>query len=600
VNLAGQEVDRIEPPSWWVESADQSVMLLIEGTELGGAQVRFTRRPIRVERVEPGREGRALFVDVTIPGGSPPGGCEIEIVTAGRTIRRAWELLAKPARPPAPFGPDDVIYLIMVDRFANGDPANDTPEGGEPMLDRHDTHAYHGGDFAGVRKKLPELASLGITAVWLTPIYRQAESWFAGNIAGQPRKMADFHGYCAVDFYDTNPRFGTLSDYRQLVDEAHRLGIKVIQDHVIGHTGPRHPWHVHPPAGDWIHGPLDHPPICTFRFDTLVNPHARESDRRAVTDGWFAGILPDLNTRSPRVSRYAIQQSLWWFTLFGADGIRLDTYPLVDRTFWREWSSRLKSTHPGVRAVGEAWVLDSAELNFFQGGRTGWDRIDPGVDSVFDFPLYQAATAVFSGRAPAKLLAQVLSRDGLYPRPDLLVTFLDNHDTPRLAGVAGVTPARLQLAVTFLLTTRGIPQIAWGDELGMPGHMDDRRDFPGGFSGDPRNGFSAEGRTPDQESLYTVYRELLRIRKATPALRRGALTDLASSDTIYAYLRKYESERVVVILNVENARAEVNLPSEISGTAERLHGEGHWIEGNGSPRIAIPAGSAAIFRLVDP
>jgi glycosidase len=599
VNVTGQEVDRIEPPSWWVESIDQSVMFLIEGSGLGTAHVRFTKGSIRVERVEPGREGRALFVDATIPGGSPPGGCEIEIAAAGQTIRRHWELVAKPARPPAPLGPDDVIYLVMVDRFANGDPANDRAGGGEPMLDRHDTHAYHGGDFAGVRKKLPELVGLGITAVWLTPIYRQASSWFAGNIAGQPRKMADFHGYCAVDFYDTNPRFGSPGDYRQLVDEAHRLGIKIIQDHVIGHTGPSHRWRVQPPTDDWIHGPLDHPPICTFRFDTLVNPHARESERRAVTDGWFAGILPDLNTRNPRASRYAIQQSLWWFTLFGADGIRLDTYPLVDRGLWRDWSRRLKSTHPGVRAVGEAWVLDPAELSFFQGGRTGWDGIDPGVDSVFDFPLYHAATAVFSGRAPAKLLAQVLGRDALYPRPDLLVTFLDNHDTPRLAGAPGITPARLRLAITFLLTTRGIPQITWGDEIGMPGHMDDRRDFPGGFPGDPRDGFSTEGRTPEQEALFTAYRELLSLRKATPALRRGALTDLASSDTIYAYLRKYESERVVVALNVGNTPADVKLPAGVSRTGVRLHGEGQWIEGDGSPRITMPGESAAIFRLED-
>ncbi|HLH27918.1 MAG TPA: alpha-amylase family glycosyl hydrolase, partial [Acidimicrobiales bacterium] len=408
---------------------------------------------------------------------------------------------------------------------------------------------------------------------------------------------ADFHGYCAVDFYDTNPRFGSPQDYRALVDEAHRLGLKVIQDHVLGHTGPKHRWFARPPSDDWFHGPLDRPPVCTFRFEALTDPHAREADRRGVTDGWFAGLLPDLNLRDPRASRYAIQQSLWWATLFQADGIRLDTYPLSDRTFWRDWSRGLRATHPGMRAVGEAWVTDAADLSFFQGGRAGWDGIDPGVESVFDFPLYAAVTAVFSGKAPASALAQALRRDSLYPRPDLLVTFLDNHDTPRLAGVPGVTPARLRLAVAFLLTTRGIPQITWGDEIGMPGHMDDRRDFPGGFPGDPRDAFTAAGRTPEEQRLFATYRDLLRLRKASPALRRGTLTELVATETVYACLRQHGTEPLVFALNLGQAPAEVTMPPEVSGAAERLWGEGRWLNAPAGPRLELPGESAAVFRL---
>jgi glycosidase len=593
----GQTVERIDPPSWWVEGQEQALTLLIEGSGLAEAQVRIARGPIRIGRVEPGLAGHALFVEATVPGGADAGRCEVEIAAGGRTIRRDWELVAKPARQPQPFGPDDVIYLVMIDRFANGEPSNDESPDGDRMFDRRDTHAYHGGDFAGLRRRLPDLAGLGITAVWLTPVYRPAPTWFAGNIEGTPRKMADFHGYCPVDFYDTNPRFGSLSDYRALVDAAHRLGLKVIQDHVLGHIGPKHRWVVHPPSGDWFHGPLDRPPLCTFRFEALTNPHARQADRRGVTDGWFAGILPDLNMRDSRVSRYAIQQSLWWVTLFEADGIRLDTYPLVDRTFWQDWSRRLKSTHPGIRVVGEAWVTDAADLSFFQGGRAGWDGVDPDVDTVFDFPLYQAAAAVFSGHAPAAALAQTLRRDGLYPRPDLLVTFLDNHDTPRFAAVPGVTAARLRLAVGFLLTTRGIPQITWGDEIGMPGHMDDRRDLPGGFPGDPRDAFSVAGRTPAEQQLYIAYRDLLRLRKASPALRRGALTDLVANETVYAYLREQGAERLVVALNLGKTPAEVSLPPEISGAAEPLYGDARWSDAPGGPRLELPAESIAVVRL---
>jgi neopullulanase len=597
VTASAQVVESIEPPSWWVERDEQGLLLLIEGSGLDGAQVGVVQGPIKVARIEPGRQGHALFVEVTVPAKAEASHCEFEIAAGGKTIRRPWELVPKPARRPEPFGPDDVLYLIMIDRFANGDPTNDELAAGDKMVDRRDSHAYHGGDFAGVRAKLANLVDLGVTAVWLTPVYHDAPTWFQGNIAGVPRKMADFHGYCPVSFFDTNPRFGSLRDYRGLVDEAHRLGLKVIQDHVLGHTGPKHRWRVRPPTDDWLHGPIDHPPLCNFRFEALANPHAREAERRGLTDGWFAGILPDLNMRDSRVARYAIQQSLWWTTLFEADGVRLDTYPMVDRSFWQEWSRRLKSAHPSIRTVGEAWIVDPADLSFFQGGRTGWDGVDPGVDTVFDFPLYNAAAAVFSGSAPAKLLAESVRRDGLFPHPELLVTFLDNHDTPRLAGLAGVTPRRLTMAVAFLLTTRGIPQITWGDELGMPGHMDDRRDFPGGFPGDPRDAFAAAGRTTVEQEVFAAYRDLLRLRKATLALRGGTLTDLVANDTVYAYLRERENERVVVALNLGKAPAEVMLPPAISGPAERLYGEARWFDSPGGPRLGLPAEAAVVLRL---
>ncbi len=594
---AGQVVETIEPPSWWVERDEQRVMLLIEGSGLDGAEVRVVRGPIKVARIEPGRRGHALFVNVTIPGNADASRCELEVSAGGKSIRRPWELVPKPARRPAPIGPDDVLYLVMIDRFANGDPANDEPASSEKMLDRRGAHAYHGGDFAGIRRRLPDLADLGVTAVWLTPIYRQSPTWFDVTIAGTPRRFADFHGYSAVDFYDTNPRFGSPQDYRALVDEAHRLGLKVIQDQVLGHTGPKHRWAVRPPTDDWLHGPIDRPPVCTFRFEALTDPHAREADRRGVTDGWFAGILPDLNLRDPRAARYAAQQSLWWATLFEADGIRLDTYPMSDRTFWQDWSRRLKAVHPGMRAVGEAWITDAADLSFFQGGRTGWDGIDPGMDAVFDFPLYAAATAAFSGKAPASVLAQALRRDGLYPHPELLVTFLDNHDTPRLAAVPGVTPARLRLAVAFLLTTRGIPQITWGDEIGLPGHMDDRRDFPGGFPDDPRDAFAAAGRTAEEQRLFATYRDFLRLRKTCAAVRRGTLTELVATETTYAYLRQHGTDRLVVALNLGQNPAEVTLPPEVSRAAERLAGEGRWVDIAGGPRLELPGESAAVFRL---
>jgi glycosidase len=247
--------------------------------------------------------------------------------------------------------------------------------------------------------------------------------------------------------------------------------------------------------------------------------------------------------------------------------------------------------------VGEAWVNDAADLSFFQGGRMGWDGIDPGIDTVFDFPLNQAMIAVFSGQAPMSALPAALRRDGLYPRPDLLVTFLDNHDTPRFAALPGISPERLRVAIAFLLTTRGIPQITWGDEIGLPGHMDDRRDFPGGFPDDSRNAYTAAGRTQVEAELYARYRDLLRLRKSTPALRRGTQTDLVISESVYAYLRQYENERVVVALNVGDAHAEVLLPPEISGPAEQLYGEARCFDAPGGTRLRLPGVTAVLLRM---
>ena len=538
-----------------------------------------------------------MFVDVTIPAGAAPrAGCRLEVAAGGTTVERRWDLVAQPTRPAAPVGPDDVIYLAMPDRFSDSDPSNNEPDTvGSAMFDRRDVHAYHGGDFAGIKSKLPFLVDLGVSALWLTPIYRQAPRWYIPP--GVPKRYADFHGYSAVDFYDTNPHFGTPAEYKALVDEAHRLGLKVIQDHILGFTGPRHPWVAHPPTPAWFNGPLDHPPSCTFRFTAATDPHATEAERRGLTDGWFAGILPDLDLRQPRLATYAIQQSLWWATLFEADGIRLDTDPMVVRSFWPEWSRRMNLARPGLVAIGEAWAADPADVAFFQGGRSGWDGIDPGVASVFDFPLHAAITKVFAGAGPASDLAGALRRDGVYPHPDLLTTMLDNHDTPRLAAIPGVTPARLRLAVAFLLTTRGSPQLTWGDEIGAVGHMDDRREFPGGWPGDPRDAFTPAGRTPDEQITFTTYRDLLQVRRETPALRRGSLTSLVADASTYVYVRKLDGQSAIIALNLGPQPAQVTLPADLAGPLpDRPYGPAAWTDCPGGPHLDLPAESATIFR----
>jgi glycosidase len=601
-------IDRIEPPSWWTAAGPQQISLLIEGAGLNEATVAIDGGPSWIGKIDHAQSGRALMALVTVRGGAEPGRYHVVVTARAQSLRVPWTLVAAPTRKPDPFGPDDVIYLIMPDRFADGELSNNELAGGDHMLDRKSADAYHGGDFEGIRQRLRYLKDLGVTAIWLTPIYRPDPHWLVfptggpaqPNLARAMRRMAEYHGYAPVDYYATNPRFGSLEQYQKLVEEIHRLRLKIIQDHIVGFTGPRHHWVKAPPFDHWFHGSVANPPKCTFRFDTLVNPHADDAERRGVTDGWFVGILPDLNTQDARVRRYAIQQSLWWAVRGEADGIRLDTYPLVERTFWREWSREREAARPGLSVVGEAWLTDPAQLSFFQGGRAGWDEIDPGVGWVFDFPLNLAIVEVFAGRLPASRLARMLARDGLYHRSDRLVTFLDNHDTVRLAGMPGVTPARYRVAIAFLLTARGIPQMTWGDELGIPGHMDDRRDFPGGFPGDARNAFEAAGRTPEEQRTFETWKTLLALRRSSPALRRGRMTDLSATDTTYAYLREMGDERLVVVFNLAGGPATVRIP------AERVHGaqRAEVVYGSVDARIhdrtitvEIPGESAAVLRV---
>jgi glycosidase len=599
-NAGTPEVRRIEPDSWWTSSRPQQISLLIEGEGLDGATVNVKGSTLNVGRARNGLGGRAILADLTIPGGAKAGELQIQIVAQGRRLERPWTLYPALKRRPEPFGPDDIIYLIMPDRFADGNPRNNEAGGGDRMLDRSSPDAYHGGDFQGIREHLVYLKDLGVTAIWLTPIYRPEPRWFEFKLGAAARRMAEYHGYCPVDFYDTNPRFGSIEEYQALVDLAHRLGLKVIQDQIVGYTGPRHRWVQAAPFHSWFHGPINNPPHCTFRYDALTDPHATAAERRGVTDGWFFGLLPDLDTSNGLVRRYAIQQSLWWAARFQADGIRLDTYPLVEREFWQAWSREREAVVPGLSVVGEAWVTEPAQLCFFQGGRAGWDGIDPGVQSVFDFPLYQASVEVFSGKAPVSRLARVLARDGLYPQPDRLVTFLDNHDAPRLAAMPQVGPARYLVAVAFLLTTRGIPQMTWGDEIGLPGHMDDRRDFPGGFPGDRRNAFIVEGRTPQERATFETWKDLIRLRRSIAALRRGRLVDLVTTDATYAFLRELGDERVVVALNVGPATATLNIPADRLGGATRietLYGASRAQIDASSLVADLPGESAAVLRL---
>jgi glycosidase len=497
----------------------------------------------------------------------------------------------------------------MPDRFANGDPTNDEPVEFPGSFDRSKARAYHGGDLRGVRDHLGYLKDLGVTTVWLTPIVKNGTA-------------QSYHGYGAVDLYSVDPHLGTMQDYQDLVQAAHKEHMKVFFDVVPNHVGPLHPWVKDPPTPDWFHGTLDQhlrasspinesfygvldkkqPP--TDPLESLEDAHAPSEFNKNLTEGWFAGVLPDMNTENPLVLQYLLQNSIWWAESSGLDGYRVDTVPYVPRKFWSEWHQGLRQIYPRLSTIGEVFHRDPAVTSFFAGGRQGWDGIDTQLTTVFDFPMCFTLRDVLLHGAPAGRIANVLRQDSLYPHPEYLVPFFANHDMTRMAGENSATPAKLRLAFGLSLTLRGIPEIYYGDEIGMlgGGDPDNRRDFPGGWIGDQQNAFLHEGRTRDQEELWRYVQSLLRVRREHAALRGGKLWHLASDDSSYVFLRETEEDKIVVAFHNGPASRELKLslrdtPAQEASGISLLLGDGQADLAGRELRLQLPAQSLTIFEL---
>ena len=598
---AAPAVNKVEPPDWAVEPRAITLRLLITGTGLSGASV---RSPLHTAKVAVSAGGTHLFVDLEIPANARPGDYPLKLTTAAGSVDAPFAIV--PALAPRGrfqgFSADDVLYLIMPDRFANGDPSNDDPAISRGLYDRSKSRYYHGGDFEGIIQHLPYLKDLGVTALWLTPIYDNNNQLNRRELVdGQP--ITDYHGYGAVDFYNVDEHLGTLDKFRELVDRAHQSGIKIIQDQVANHTGPYHPWVNDPPTPTWFNGTLAQHLTNTFRIWTLPSGHATPETRRTTLDGWFIGILPDLNQHDPETRRYLIQNTLWWIARTGIDGIRQDTLPYVPRDFWRDWSAAIKQRYPAFNIVGEVFDDDPSLESYFQGGRS-MDGIDSGIDTLFDFPLHSVIRNVFAGRAKTIELPRLLSHDRLYPDPNRLVTFVDLHDIARFLNQPGAAPEQLQRVFTFLMTARGIPLIYYGDEVGLTGgnDPDNRRDFPGGWKEDPRNAFDPSGRDPAQQSIFDSLRRATHLRAALEPLRCGAQVDLLVEDDVYAFARVTAQASVLAVFNNSAAEQTLRIPLEESKIADgvtlqdQLGGAPPAPTQSGFAQVRIPARSAAIYR----
>jgi glycosidase len=543
--FAAPRIDKVEPPNWWVPHSYNPVQVLLSGSDLAGATVTSSSRGFKIEVRQASANGHYLFVYLDIAKNAAPGAHRFQVKTATGTSEFTFTLerpLDRRGRFQG-FTPDDVIYLLMPDRFANGDASNDSPAGLGRAADRTIVGAYHGGDLRGVREHLPYLKDLGVTGIWMTPAYKNS------NLFGTP-----YHGYHTVDFYAAEPRFGSMREFRELVDAAHAAGIKVVQDQVANHCGPQHPWVKDPPTATWFNN-LDRTPKPRNNYDIagLADPYARPKRRELPLRGWFAGSLPDFNQDDPLMTDYLIQNALWWIGMTGVDAVRQDTYPYVDRPFWEKWQTAIDREYPGFVVVGEVTAPSPAALSFFEGGarRRGTDTKLP---SLLDFPLQNATREVFARGQPMTKLTDILAQDSLYLHPERMVAFAGNHDGTRMLTVADGDVSRLLMAQTFLLTTRRVVHLYYGDEIAMGKGSDRtdrsiRADFPGGWAGDPIDAFTPSGRIGDAALVFDRMRELLHFRQEHPAVRRGSLTQLLVNAEQYAYLRTSPEEYVLVVLN---------------------------------------------------
>lgn len=603
---AGPTVTKVEPPSWWANHSINPVRLLVRGRNLVGAKVKASRPQIVASQVRVNRDGTYLLVSVKISPAAKPGDYPLMVETSGGRTTISFRI-DSPLDATMNFKgitSDDVIYLIMTDRFSDGDPTNNAPSDAPATANnRKNPRAFHGGDLRGVINHLSYFKELGVTALWLTPWY---DNWNGVYDCDRPWcPNTSYHGYGAIDYYGVEDHFGDLATLGELVTKAHALGLKVIQDQVANHISFHHPWVQAPPLEDWLHGTPAHHLRERFENSALLSPHANNESVRNTLDGWFSDDLPDMNQEEPEVARYEIQNALWWIGVTGIDGIRQDTIQYMPRSFIRDLSEALHRQYSKMWMVGEVFDRDPAQTAFFIGGHTGWDGIDTQLDSDFDFSLWQVALDVFTNKKPVRALRDHLKYDALYPDPAKVTTLVNNHDTPRFMSLAGATLAGAMLHTALMLTVRGIPQLYSGEEIAMAGKddPDNRRDFPGGFPGDPRNAFMKEGRTPDQQRMFEWIHDWIKLRHEHSALRGGRLIDLYYDDDAYAFARQDSSETVIVVINRATSEKQIKIPAGAIRVREgaqlaQLYGQksSGRVE-SGEIKLSIPERTAVIYKV---
>lgn len=547
VNLFAQKLERIEPMFWFTGMKETKLQLLVHGDDIALTGVRLSYPGVTLVKVNKVENPNYLFLDLEISATAKPGKFPINFSQNGKKLTYNYELRKRDKSSIRHQGVTnkDFIYLIMPDRFANGDMRNDVIEGmQETALNRDSMYYRHGGDIQGIINRLDYLKELGITTLWLNPVLEN----------DQPK--TSYHGYANTENYKIDRRFGTNEDYKRLVDESHKRGMKVIKDLVHNHVGTEHFTIRDKPMRNWVN---EWPKYTktTYREQVYMDPYVASADKALMVNGWFDKHMPDVNQNNQYVRNYITQSHIWWIEYAGLDGFRLDTYAYNDLNYMAQWAKAITKEYPKFTFFGETWVHGVPNQAYFTQGNKINQGIDTRLQGVTDFQalwgIIEALNGKFGWMDGVVKLYNTFANDFVYEDPTRNVVFLDNHDLSRFYSVVGEDFNKYKSGLAWLLTTRGIPQLYYGTEILMKNFASPdglvRDDFSGGWITDKKDKFKADGRTDKENEAFNYLKTIANYRKNNVVLQTGKMMQFVPEDGIYVYFRYNETKTIMIIMN---------------------------------------------------
>lgn len=555
------KITRIDPTDWYVGMKDPTLQLMVYGEGIRDAQVSTDYPNARIDSLVRLDSPNYLLVYMNLQG-AQPGEMKLQFSLNGQRTTEKYVLRSrtKAAEKRVGFSNADVLYLLMPDRFANGDTRNDVVKGmRDQCCDRSQPSLRHGGDLAGIARHLDYFTQLGVTALWFTPILEN-------NSPSTEQKQSCYHGYATTDYYKVDPRFGSNEEYRALIRACHDRGLKVVMDMIFNHCGSSHPWQQDTPSHDWFNHP-GYGLQTSYKLTPVLDPYAAEVDKEETTDGWFVESMPDLNQRNPHVIRYLIQNSIWWIETADIDGIRMDTYPYADRKAMAEWMKVIDTEYPNFNTVGETWVTEPAYTAAWQKD-SRLSKENSYLKTVMDFAFFDRLSQAKNEETDGwwkgfNRIYNSLCYDYLYENPSSVLAFIENHDTDRFLG-NGKDATALKQALALLLTINRIPQLYYGTEVLLNGTKEVtdgnvRRDFPGGFPGDTHDCFTSTGRNTAENGMYEWLSRVLHWRKGNAIITQGSQKQFIPYQGVYVICRQLNGKTVMTVLNGRRSAAELNV-----------------------------------------
>lgn len=552
-----EAIRRIEPLSWWI-GMKTPLQIMLYGDNLTGSEVKVKEKGVTVEKIHNADSPNYIFVDVSIQNDITPGYYTFIVEKEGKSYEFQYLLEERKHNSALrkSFTSADLIYLLMPDRFACGDPGINNVKGMHDKVDRDKHFGRHGGDLQGVIDHLDYLADLGVTTLWMTPPQIDNE------------KEESYHGYACADYYHIDPRFGTNELYKQLVEKCHLLNLKVIMDAVPNHCGAAHWWMKDLPFKEWVHQ-HDKYTQSNNRLATISDPNHADIDLNITTDGWFDTFMPDMGIENPFLLQYFRQLYIWWIEWADLDGLRVDTFPYNEKNAIAQWTKYILEEYPNLNIVGECWHSAAPIVAYWDGGNKNKDGYTSNLPSVMDFPLQEAingglATGMQNSDEGMNCIYEALALDFVYSNPKSLLIFLDNHDTPRFADEVNGNKDLFKLGLTLLATLRGIPQLYYGTEYGFRsqdpsgGHGPARIDFEGGWEGDKRDLFKGKKKSKKETEIFEHTKKLFNWRKEAIAIHKGQTIHFIPEKNTYSFFRYTDNEAVFIFLNLSDKAAKIN------------------------------------------